>query len=90
MKTQPTPATPGGVRAASPPVIETYHSDGGLSLHFRFIGEDQAGAYIVNVQFPADDPDAGARLKPSEYGRAVAELLHRLAAQAAQSSFTEG
>lgn len=68
-------------------MIETYHTDGGLSLHFRFLGEHEGSAYIVNVKFPADDARTGARLKPSEYGRAVAELLQHLAAEAAKSPF---
>lgn len=64
------------------PVIETHHTEGGLSLHYRFMGLHAGRAYIVNVQFSADDEQTAKVLTAAEQARYVAELMQLLGAYA--------
>lgn len=57
------------------PRIETHHSRNGLDLHFRFMGEHDGRAFIINVQFSGEDERTGKIIRPEEYDFAVAKLL---------------
>ncbi len=69
--------------------IETFHTDDGLDLHFRLMGENDGRAFIINVQLSAEDARTGTLLKPPEYGFAVAKLMQLLTVQLAAAGDLE-
>ncbi len=64
-------------------MIETFHGESGLDLHFRFIGQLAGRQFIVNVQFPAVREDTGERLTPIEYDFLIAKIMGSVIAKTA-------
>lgn len=73
--------TPARIANSYPHRIETFHTEGGRSLHFRLMGQHDGRAYIVNVQLSAEDTRTGVLLEPSEYAAVVTEVMQLLATQ---------
>jgi hypothetical protein len=60
--------------------MEAFHSEDGMDLHFRFMGEHRGQNFIVNVQLSAEDECMARPLGPAEYEFVISRLMLFLAA----------